>query len=141
MNFIPHPQPYSLMSDKYYDLDNKPTNDLNSLRSYKQRYNSRGSLIYREWNNGRFEYWMRNDLDNIIFYYYNRHWVKYDYDLYGNRIYYECEDGSWWKREYDDAGNALYYEDSTGYWWKKEYNQDGNVIYYEDSSGHIRNNR
>ncbi len=57
------------------------------------------------------------------------------YDINGNLIYSEYNDGSWVKREYDTNGNTIYYENSRGYWVKQEYDTNGNVIYRENSRG------
>jgi hypothetical protein len=69
--------------------------------------------------------------------------VKYYsvYDINGNRIYYEDNDGYWSKREYDTNGNQIYYEDSNGSWSKKEYDTNGSLTYREDSSGYIEDYR
>ena len=66
---------------------------------------------------------------------------NYVYDINGNNIYFERNDGSWAKYVYDTNGNIIYKEDSDGYWFKSEYDTNDKVIYYENSNGVIRDNR
>ena len=79
---------------------------------------------------------------NIIYYEYdNGDWRKYGYDDNDNEIYYETSDGDWIKYEYDINGNNIYSENSDGDWYKYEYDANRNEIYYEDSDGVIQDNR
>jgi hypothetical protein len=75
---------------------------------------------------------------NIIYYEYdNGDWRKYGYDDNDNEIYYETSDGDgdWIKYEYDINGNNIYSENSDGDWYKYEYDDNGNRIYFENSNG------
>jgi hypothetical protein len=80
--------------------------------------------------------------ENIIYWegYNDGLWNKTEYDLNGNKIYFENSDGYWSKEEYDSNGNEIYYENSGGYWKKKEFDSNGEMVYFVDSNGKIIGN-
>lgn len=83
-----------------------------------------------------------NKKDNLIYsessYGY---WIKREYDINDNEIYYENSDNIYYKTKWDKYGNLIYFKSSDGCWWKKEYDKNNNQIYFENSSGVIMDNR
>ena len=127
--------------DQEYIL-NKLYGDGNISEIYffnKEIIDFNGHLLYREggWGSG---HWVRFEYDgrgNKIYHEDSRGWwKKYEYDNRNNQIYYEDSNGNWKKQEYDDNGNKIYSEDSTGWWRKFVYDDRGNKIYKEHSDGY-----
>jgi hypothetical protein len=90
-----------------------------------------------------FGYRNEYDLDGNKIYYENSngYWEKYEHESDGRKIYYKTSGGFWSKSEYDSELNKIYYENSYGDWVKREFDSEGNEIYYEDSDGVIKDNR
>ena len=104
----------------------------------KEIINFNGDLLYREggWGPG---HWVRFEYDgrgNKIYHEDSRGWWrKYGYDNRNNHIYNETSNGDWEKWEYNDKGKKVFHEDSTGWWRKKVYDDRGDMIYTEYSHG------
>ena len=91
--------------------------------------------IAEQLNVKEFPFVIRDKNGNGIYWeFYNKYWVKNEYDDQGNQIYWENSNGSWLKAEYDDQGNQIYWENSNGSWFKKEYDDKSNLISYKDSN-------
>ncbi len=77
------------------------------------------------------------------------YWIKYIYDINGNKIYEEDSNGNWYKYNYDSKGKITHREDSYGDSYEYtnesknitysednyEYDSNGNVIYWKYNGG------
>ena len=98
--------------------------------------------IAEQLNVKEFPFVIRDKNGNGIYWeFYNKYWVKNEYDDQGNQIYWENSNGSWFKKEYDDKSNLISYKDSNDNWGKHIYDLNDNEIYFETEGGVVFDKR
>lgn len=78
-----------------------------SYKTIKQKVNSKGQVVYNEYDSGYYEKIRYDKHGNIVYYKDNLYWEKQKYDKHGNKVWYKNNCGK--QERYKQNKKGRYY--------------------------------